>query len=1326
MRKLLPYEHQLIESLGVTKEEYLEFVAIQQEYKDPKVGTALDARAEVTTTTAVVLTIVGAIFQVASALLFKPELPEARTGRRQRQQRFAPSFGFNSAQELGRYGDPVNLVYTRSGDDFNPNGGVRVGGALVWSSIENRGSTQFMRLQMVLGASEIKRIDPDKIAFGQLALSTLNPGLAWVFYKNGAGTHKSLRFSDKISGDLDLFPSELKGTNSSHVCKIRGKETLGFSQAYSPTASTSLGVFDAIPVNVTTFTRNDKGREKDAPVGITVEGGSWGSSNNFFGVGDIVKIRFQDSGYKPSEADEEALQIGVDIRSQGVEALDFGSSYMLGAATFRLINLSGRDIYEGDVVAEFECVEGGRRPSASYGTIEPTKRLNLKSSREDLQAAADILADDDEEDSVNVKVKFANGNINVNYSGNETVSWTDILNKKRTYSFPRGGSIEFTKSERATFLADERPTLKTADVKKEYTNQIKTLAEELDDVREGAFDSTGTLEEYIEFYIDADRGLQNYIKADAAIKDFFKIKSDHPYFTEPTLGMLTADIQAIRKQGAKAKVNQKESVPDPIKSSALIGDPSNISKKRRRFLNQDTTISIEQETEAQISELRDQRAARRELIKQLNRRIFIRIYKNFVGAFTSEFSGEVYISGIRDMRDQREDLPGTEKIDDKKGIKAIRQAFRTVIQGKRQDLRAINAVIDDWENYVSSLDNNFFVKCLVKSESATYETISPCDSVRFSIKGRLFRRISGRDKKYADEKAPKEYSYNDNGVKGRMTFFSVKYKTDVDANYRTFPVIFVLRHGTESDFYAQLNFKEDLNQRARYSFKFSPVFDVSAETKTNGQSQFGFIESGGTARSISDAGVTFSWEGTSGSTFYSWGVPKLPERGPKLVNEWDMFSVNTDTQTQFSHESGPELAITAVTEQQKDASYTDKYKDLSMLAIAVNAGRGIQDLRNVTAFVTQGKKSYRVGNLSEPANDSTCFAPDIFVDTVLDPVHGVGKYTDSSALDQDSLVLAKSFCKNNNLPVKSGNPIKLCMDGVIADASSWRSFWVENAPFSLLELARKNGADTLVPAIPVNSSGAAADANGLPVPLEVSALFTPGNILEGSYKEEFLDYGSSTKELIASVIYRDQSKSEVFSTNQSVQVKSKNVDENEALRQTFDASQFVTQKEQAILFGKLLVNQRRLIEKAIEFKTFPSEAAIEPGAFIYVDVGMKQWDSYSTGIVMEGGALNVPIQDRIANGTYSFLFYDPNTGDVDSSSHTVTNDVAAGISAANIGRMFVMGASKPNKRVYRVSEVAIEEGGEISVKAVEYPCFEDGGQTRASIADFRSSNFEVS
>jgi hypothetical protein len=58
--------------------------------------------------------------------------------------------------------------------------------------------------------------------------------------------------------------------------------------------------------------------------------------------------------------------------------------------------------------------------------------------------------------------------------------------------------------------------------------------------------------------------------------------------------------------------------------------------------------------------------------------------------------------------------------------------------------------------------------------------------------------------------------------------------------------------------------------------------------------------------------------------------------------------------------------------------------------------------------------------------------------------------------------------------------------------------------------------------------------------------------------------------------------------------------------------------------------------------------------------------------------------------------------------------------------MFVMGSQKPQKRVYRVTELSIEEEGEVTVKALEYPCFESGGQLRAHIADFRAGNFLVS
>ena len=231
---------------------------------------------------------------------------------------------------------------------------------------------------------------------------------------------------------------------------------------------------------------------------------------------------------------------------------------------------------------------------------------------------------------------------------------------------------------------------------------------------------------------------------------------------------------------------------------------------------------------------------------------------------------------------------------DKNGTRAIKEAFRNLINKKRTALKQVRGTLEVFDDeYQKSLDNNFFVKCLVKCESASYETINECDCVRFSIKSKLFRRVSGRQKKYGEKKAPDGYKNGDNGIKGRMAFFRVSYKKDVDSTYNILPVIFVMRHGAESDFYNQLNFESDT--RSRYSFKFDPVYDAKAETLTNGQKRFGFIENSKQTAEYSSGDVTFSWFGRSVSSINAWGFPNLGERGPRFTNEWDMFSVNTDT-----------------------------------------------------------------------------------------------------------------------------------------------------------------------------------------------------------------------------------------------------------------------------------------------------------------------------------------------------------------------------------------------------------------------------------------------
>ena len=689
--------------------------------------------------------------------------------------------------------------------------------------------------------------------------------------------------------------------------------------------------------------------------------------------------------------------------------------------------------------------------------------------------------------------------------------------------------------------------------------------------------------------------------------------------------------------------------------------------------------------------------------------------------------------------------------EDVAGGDLVNEQLNSIISEKRKTVRQLTYLVENWERISKQIDpkdadDNFFTKCLSKIEIGLYSTVSSCDFVVFNLKATVFRQVSGRQSKYGKDKVKsvdgaeikKPHTDSDNGVKHRITFFKVacrRVSTEASSEFEYAPVIFALRRASKAAQYAQISFKA--NNTAKYEFKFEPVVDFAAEILQNGQTHIGFIEnqlegSGSSLLSTDKTinGGSFFWHGRRYKTTPEGLENALRETRPLLTNEWDMFSVRGDTKVDFSFNNGPEFEIVSVSEQQKErnpSKFENLYENLSMMGVHLYAGRNVQDVRAISAFVTKGKACRQIdsdGNISLNANSSS-YAPDIFLDTILDENNGVARYLPANPADTESLALAKKFCRNNNLDGST----QLFMDGVIAEASSWREFWIENAPLSLLELARKNGKDTLVPALPVDKSGRAANYDGTPVELKVNALFTPGNILEGSYKEEFLDYGVGTQDIAVTVLYRETGEDSVFSSTRAVNVKlskdenNKTLNEIDIVRQTVDASQFVTQRSQAILIGKLLCNQRRHIRRGIEFQTFPSEAAIEPGSFVYVDVGLEEWDNYTTGSVMARSVLNFPLNVEPKDGTYTILLYRPETGDTATETKAVTTSdgvtTAVGLNRKYEGYVFVMGKSKPSKRVFRVTEVAIEEGGEVSVKAIEYPCNEANGVLTALIADFR-------
>lgn len=1354
-RRLLPYEHQLVEALGISQEQYLEFVALQKAYDDPKAGTVFDIRND-PATVSIVLTVVGILFQVGAALLApKPELPQQKAQRRQREERFAPSAGFNSTQELASYGDPVNLIYCNTG--ANARGAVRAATSLVWSAVRSYGSSQFMQLLLVLGASEVNRIDYSRIGIGDVPLSTFNRSNTWLYYnENGAPTYNDIAYGNAA----DIDPTIEGRSNSSAVCLIQ-QNRQGFSQAFSPSNRNTFGIYDPIPINVRVMDRRRSGNSQWADNLIVIPGNplEWAPDGRFR-VGDTLKIEFKKlkSVSDPNWAD----RFASEQRDQLIQSLQRGSIYQLGLARLALVSDPDEDISKQDVVFTFKVIRGGRAPYTPYRKTRPIagnnsnavtpsgftvemlekEEENVRLWLEQLQSTAtkdikryynpvdstkkegvtmpsrqiiikgqsynitqDLAAEDIEDNKINDTVQKSAIQINaygVKYDFTRAaidVTWTDETGKERSLSddeskaqglhlIDERGSLAYTEYQLRQFLAN-KPKLDAKTLRDYYGNLLVRLQTYASNVASGKFDDAIRASSATQLtWIDENNVLQTAVFSLAASG----YNNDaRPLAPKYQIERIRADYKNI--------INDLER-----RKEDFVG-----TKAQTRTFRDDIQKKIEDARE-------NRRDAIRNVVDNYRDALIQQARDNYVPFV--DINGLRRVAGIRSLRQSRDDVKG-KSVTDQNGVAAVREAYEEIIQRKEEAIQYLNDILPNMDIQDNS---DIFTKALVKVNTAWYQTISDVDFVQFALKARLFRRVSGRQTAYGSKSidAPNWFSLSDNGLHARVAFFVLTISRNGGEGVITAPRLFAVRGTSDTDMFLNLGFSTSL--QGKYRFAFAPVADFYAEMQEEDFLNYAFIEPRGERKEFSFPGpagenITMSFLGRFVDKQPTTLEPAINEGKPRFTNPWDLFSPRADTDIQFSFENGPEFAISAVTEQQK-GNTSDKYQNMSTLALGVFSGQGMQDLRSVTAYVTQGKTSYVVdgnGNVSLSTN-STCYAPDIFLDTVKSRLDGIGNYAEESCIDLDSLAQAKRYCVANNF----------FMDGVIAEQRPWREFWAEVAQYSLLEFARKNGREALVPALPCTPDGV------LTREIKPTGLFTSGNILEGTYKEEHLDYGSAVQDLIATVIYRDvegddKTSDDVFSPKASVTVKRVGTDDSNAIRQTFDLSQFVSTREQAIVYAKYQCNQRRFIRRGIEFKTLPTQVPIEPGGYILVDMGLTPWDNLTTGVVMESGELNSPLMDNIRNGTYTALLYKDSAVRTETNV-TVTNGVAASLAPRYVGFTFVLGEPTAQRaRTFRVTEVTLDEEGEVTVKAIRIPCDIGGsGELLSRVADLSEGSFVVS
>ena len=1199
MRKLLPYEHQLVEELGITKQEYLDFLAVQFDHStsaEEKLQT-IQAGPE---WYALALVIIGTLFQVASTLLMPK--PSAGGRRQTREQQFAPRFGFNGSQELAKYGDPLNLVYCNTAQ--NPTGGVRVATSLIWSAVSSFGSSQFMQMLLAVGAAEITQLDYTRTAFGQTPLRNFVSNKVWAYY---AATG-NMKFGTALKQGDTTDPSRIGAGANDFVYRanLAGKLVDGFSQAFSPSTLTTFGVYAPIPIYVNVEDRTPAGAIQTALIGITIDQNFrtayWPSRASNGGAlvrksiteGTTFTLTFE-KAFVSEKAKEAVQQTASENRRAMLSGIDQASTYKLGSAKFKVLvapTSTSLDASENstDITATFQCIEAGFCPEEDYETKDFNE--NRKDAEDEIQTL---------------------------------ITANDELNKVINSNEP---NLYLPVSDAAAAIKAQ------LDAKKiQIDNSLDALTD---------YEETGN-----------------------KTKNFSDISYNPIYPTN-----INDLIVSIDADEAQLEVYRADNIKDSKQAKAIASLKRSIVSKEK-----------------------------------LLRQFFVDYYDGSYKATRKQ-----RLKAIEQLRREMHDITASIASVSNGGRDIAKEAERknqylAQVAANNARIASLEAIVADPEQW-----NDYFnMKALTKIEEAAYETITNAQVIKFSIKAQIFKRISGRSRKYGEQKE-KTYKSSDNGVKMRSAFFWFRYRKVGETSFKQLPYIFTIRRGADVDNYVDLSFIAP-NNTSKWQFKFEPIADTAAEVRKNGSVQFAYIENSGSLvtpiTGVDGAQVVFS-----GSIQSPAGGGYLPpiNNNPSQTDEWSLFSLQSDTNIQFSFDNGPEMQIKAVTEQQIEpfSNYPGLYKNMSLFGFNAYSGQNIQDLRSVTVFATQGKKVRKLNNdgtYSATPDTATSYAPEVFLDTILDPTDGIGQYAKVDGIDLAALAKAKRFCETN----------RLFFDGVIADMTPWRQFWSEVAPFSLLELGRIGGKETLVPALPCDEAG------NITRTLPISAMFTPGNILEGTYKEEFIDYGTSVQDLIASVIYRSTEENETFPRNRSVDVSIKGVTEATGVRQTFDVSAYVTNQDQAIKFAKLLCNQRRYIRKAIEFSTFPTNSRVGPGEYIYVDIGQNNWQGIYSGQVEPGGILNTPITNTVPDGTYTVLLYKSDSAVVTLSSVAISGNVASAM-AGYTGYLFVLGTPVKSKRVFRITEVQMDEEGEISVRAIEHQCDANG---LSLIADLSDSLFTI-
>ena len=383
-----------------------------------------------------------------------------------------------------------------------------------------------------------------------------------------------------------------------------------------------------------------------------------------------------------------------------------------------------------------------------------------------------------------------------------------------------------------------------------------------------------------------------------------------------------------------------------------------------------------------------------------------------------------------------------------------------------------------------------------------------------------------------------------------------------------------------------------------------------------------------------------------------------------------------------SNTSSAEHNIVYVTETLKSREYSVNYDKLTSCALAIRSGREFSRIDQLRVWLKTGVEVTRFLPSERGSIGPSNLLPDLVYYLMTDPTAGMGKTFSDKLIDLDSFSSTCTFLKTN----------KLFFNGAITEPENLRNYITGIAPYFLLDFSITDGRFSFIPAIPTTSSGNIS-LSAVPI----SALFTDGNIIEGTFEAQYLE-ADQRRNFIALMRWRYEQVNKL-PTERTVSIRFAEAGSQDYPIESFDMTDYCCSEEHAVVAAKYLLSLRRRVTHNIAFKTTPLGLNLAPGNYIKVVTQVSPYQAANNGIIEADGTL--VMTTAITDNVYPIWYFDRAQDTTVEGNMTVVNGkVQEEQLWDTIVTLRYPGISTS---IYQVQELTLEDDGLVKILALEHP-----------------------